>query len=223
MKIPGIKSLIKFLFFRTPPYRILFGPSKGMYVNYGMSGRLQHLTGLYEKEIHAFIKRGILRSDYLINVGANDGYYVLAFLKSGKPCLACEPGVAAKDIAINAALNGYYPCDGFQLEKRLIGNDAGFDYVGVAELTKNIHQAKFFLVDIDGGEIELLKSCGEEFNHGNCFWLIETHSKILEDQCISYLLGRKYKVKIIKNAWWRCLIPENRPLDHNRWLYAEPV
>jgi hypothetical protein len=30
-----------------------------------------------------------------------------------------------------------------------------------------------------------------------------------------------YTCRVIKNAWWRLLIPEQRPIEHNRWFIAE--
>jgi hypothetical protein len=27
---------------------------------------------------------------------------------------------------------------------------------------------------------------------------------------------------LIKNAWWRTLYPELRPIKHNRWLFSLP-
>ena len=31
-----------------------------------------------------------------------------------------------------------------------------------------------------------------------------------------------YAVTVIKNAWWRVFVPEQRPIPHNRWLVAFP-
>jgi hypothetical protein len=91
----------------------------------------------------------------------------------------------------------------------------------MVSLTADLQGPVFILVDIDGGEFELLNSCGNGFDFRNCTWLIETHSRELEMNCARFLNEKNYKVTIIKNAWWRSVIPEKRPLEHNRWLYAE--
>jgi hypothetical protein len=52
--------------------------------------------------------------------------------------------------------------------------------------------------------------------------LIETHSLALETACARFLDELHYSVIVIPNAWWRKFIPELRPTDHNRWLWAEP-
>ena len=219
-----MKKYLKHLFFPDiNKQKILTGPSKGMFVKYDVNHRFQHLFGLYEREIYPYLKKGILKSDVLIDIGANDGYYVLAFLKSGKKVIACEPSPMLSELNYNSNLNGFYESKDFIVEKRMIGSTISPEFVSVELLIKNLQGNIFFLVDIDGGEFDLLGSCGKDFDHSSATWLIETHSKELEDLCSDFLKKRNYKVTIIKNAWWRKIIPEQRPLVHNRWLYAEPV
>jgi hypothetical protein len=219
-----MKKFFKHLFFRDhAKQKILSGPSKSMFVNYDINHRSQHLLGLYEREIYAYLKRGISRSDVLVDIGANDGYYVLAFLKSGKKVIACEPGPILDELISNAELNNYSESQNFIIEKRLVGSATSPEFISIEQLVKDHSGNKFFLVDIDGGESDLLNSCGHQYDHKHSAWLIETHSKELEDSCVGFLTDKKYKVTIIKNAWWRKFIPEQRPLAHNRWLYAEPI
>ena len=203
--------------------KILSGPARGMFVKYDVNHRSQHLLGLYEREIYPYLKKGIQKSTVLIDIGANDGYYVLAFLKSGKKVIACEPGQISDELIYNSNLNGFYESQNFIIEKRMIGSTISTEFVSGELLVKKVQESTFFLVDIDGGEYDLLGSCGKDFDHSASAWLIETHSKELEDLCSDFLKKRNYKVTIIKNAWWRKIIPEQRPLVHNRWLYAEPV
>lgn len=217
-----MKALIKKLFFNTGnTHKILSGPGKGIVMNYDINNRFQHLLGSYEREIYSYLSKGMRKSNVLIDVGANDGYYVMAFLKTGKQVIACEPGPMNKEIIKNAALNGFKEGEHFFLEKRLVGEKKDEQYVTIEELTNGMGNALFFLIDIDGGEFELLSSCGDNFNYQNSIWLIETHSKELEDSCMSFLKERGFAVEIINNKWWRFLLPEQRPLAHNRWLYAE--
>ncbi len=218
-----IKKLIKkFIFPGAGPYKVLLGPSKGMLINYDINNRFLHLTGFYEREIYRFLLKGMKKANLLIDVGANDGYYVLAFLKSGKRVIACEPGNSSEEIIKNAALNNFYVSDNFILEKKLVGEGNSFEnFVSIPNLISSQKKPFFFLVDIDGGELELLNTTKFDFDFKDTYWLIETHSKMLENECRKYLISKGLKVTIIKNAWWRIFIPENRPTDHNRWLFAE--
>ncbi|MFT3908090.1 MAG: hypothetical protein QM737_01585 [Ferruginibacter sp.] len=219
-----MKRFLKNLFFPDRnKQRILSGPSKGMFVKYDINHRSQHLLGLYEREIYAYLAKGIKKSDVLVDVGANDGYYVLAFLRSGKKVIACEPGPIITELVENAGLNNYTESKDFIIERRLVGSGGAPDFVSVEKLVQAYSGNKFFLVDIDGGEFDLLNSCGNNYDHKHSTWLVETHSKELEDNCVDLLKKWNYKVTIIKNAWWRKFIPEHRGVEHNRWLYAEPV
>lgn len=211
------------LFAHKDRQRILSGPAKGMFINYDLNHRLQHLLGLYEREIYPYLRKGVKKSNVLIDIGANDGYYVLAFLKSGKKVIACEPGDISTQIISNAALNNYRESENFIIEKRLIGPGEQPGFLGMDTMLKNMQPPFFILVDIDGGESDLLDSCGDDFNYKGASWLVETHSKELEDKCIDFFRRHRYNVTIIKNAWWRKFIPEQRPLEHNRWLFAESL
>ena len=217
-----IKKLIKkILFADTNKQKIVSGPAKGMLVKYNTSNRLQHLLGLYEREIYPYLKKAIKKANVLIDIGANDGYYVLAFLKAGKPVIACEPGPIVDELIANTNLNGFAMEKDYKMETRLVGSSGDTNFVSIDSLTKGTERPCFILVDIDGGERDLLTSCGESFDHSAMTWLVETHSPELEEQCISFFKEYNYKITVIKNAWWRFFIPEQRPLEQNRWLYAE--
>ena len=54
----------------------------------------------------------------------------------------------------------------------------------------------------------------------DCRLLIETHSPEAESGCMEQLRALGYTVKLISTAWWRIVLPEHRPIPHNRWLSA---
>jgi hypothetical protein len=49
-------------------------------------------------------------------------------------------------------------------------------------------------------------------------WIIEVHSEPLEQACLQILNVADYTTKVIGHAWWRGLVPEARPIEHNRWI-----
>ena len=197
------------------------GVSKGMKLNYDINNRFQHLLGFYEREIYKYLQKGFYKAETLIDVGANDGYYVLAMLKTGKSVIACEPGNANEELIKNAALNGFELNKQYTLVKQLIGNGATEEWISINKLLKDKDKPVFILVDIDGAEFDLLQSCGDDLDYKNIIWLFETHSTDLEKQCMNFLREKGYTITLIKNAWWRSVIKESRPLPHNRWFYAE--
>ena len=186
-----------------------------------LSNQSQRYWGLDERELVAAFRRLIPSCRSLIDVGANDGYYTMAFLQSDAArIVACEPGPAMEQLLANARANGYATGERFIAEQRFVGNCA--DCVSIAELVRDLPRPVFLKVDIDGGEGELLQSAEGCDCLNDLRWLIETHSKELEAECIAWLEAHGYKTRIIYNAPWRVLLPEQRPIPHNRWLIAEP-
>jgi hypothetical protein len=201
--------------------RLRGGVAKGMLMELDLSHQSQYYWGLYERELFPVLRRLIPSCKSLVDVGANDGYYTMAFLKSSaEQVVACEPGPAMRQLLVNANANGYQPNGRFSVEQRLVGHEEGM--VSITDLVRDLPRPVLLKVDIDGGEADLLESA----EGCECFqdlrWVIETHSKELEDQCIKWLHSHNYKTRIISKAFWRHLIPEHRPLAHNRWQVAEP-
>lgn len=182
-----IKKIIKRILFPDGNrQKIYSGPAAGMYVKFNTNHRMQHLLGLYEREIYPYMKRALPKAHTLIDVGANDGYYVLAFLKTDKKVIACEPGPIVNELIANAELNNFKEGRDFEMETRLVGSTAEPGFISIAEMVKNVERPCFILVDIDGGETDLLHSCGSEFEHEGISWLVETNSAELEKECISF-------------------------------------
>jgi hypothetical protein len=201
--------------------RLRGGLAKGMMMELDLSNQSQRYWGLDERELVAAFRRLIPASQSLIDVGANDGYYTMAFLQSkAARVVACEPGPAMEQLLANARANGFETGKRFIAEQRFVGTGEGS--VSIAELVRDLPRPVFLKVDIDGGEVELLQSAEGCDCLGDLRWLIETHSKELEAGCIAWLQAHGYETRIIYNAPWRVLLPEQRPLEHNRWLVAEP-
>ncbi|MDX6692486.1 MAG: hypothetical protein QOF02_89 [Blastocatellia bacterium] len=201
--------------------RLRGGLAKGMLMELDLSNQSQRYWGLDERELVAAFRRLIPSSQSLIDVGANDGYYTMAFLQSrAARVVACEPGPAMEQLLANARANGFETGERFIAEQRFVG--AGENSVSIAELVRDLPRPVFLKVDIDGGEVELLRSAEGCDCLMDLRWLIETHSKELEEGCVRWLQSHGYSTRIIYNAPWRVLLPEQRPLEHNRWLVAEP-
>ena len=215
-----MKKFIKQLFFSSQrPNKILSGVSSGMITNYNPQDRTLHLLGLYEREIYPYLKRSMARAETLVDIGANDGYYGLAFVKHvGKEVILCEPGDEKENLKKNLKLNGFGEGKDYTLVDKFVSNRTGATEISLNELLKN-RQKIFILMDVDGGEQDIV----EHYTFSSAVkidWLIETHSLELEQNVSNVLMKNGYKVKIIGNAWWRKFVPEKRPLAHNQWMYA---
>lgn len=197
------------------------GLAKGMWMELDLLTQFQRYWGIYERELITPFKRLIPYCKSLVDVGANDGYYTMAFLQSGaERVVACEPCTIRERLLTNAQANGYQPSERFIVEHRFIGQ--GEEWLAIAELIQSLPRPILLKVDIEGSEINLLQSVEAYPFLSELYWVIETHSQDLEKQCIKWLISHSYHTKIIYNAPWRVLLPEQRSIHHNRWLIAEP-
>jgi hypothetical protein len=218
----SLKRRLKRLVLPASPdvHRIRFGLARGSLMRLNLQSQLQRLFGLDEREIAPAVRRGLASARSAVDVGANDGYYTLVFLRSTvERVVACEPGPVAEDLLRNISMN-HYPCEGrFEVERRRIGTRA--DEVGLGGLLADLPRPLFVKMDIDGGEVDALRSAGGLDHLESTFWVVETHSVELERECTAWFDARRFKTSIVDHAWWRIFIPELRPGPQNRWLIAE--
>lgn len=217
-----MRDLVKRFFFNsTKLNKILTGVSSGMTTRYDPKDRALHLLGLYEREIYGYMRKGMKPSSTLIDIGANDGYYGLAFIKTGgKDVVLCEPG-GDERIALqeNMSLNGFREGSDYILVDKFISDKSTQNEISINDLVQDRNNI-FILMDIEGAEQKIME--GFDFkNTDEIIWLIETHSLEIEQRLLQIFKREGYKTHIIKNGWWRRFVPEKRPLSHNRWLYAE--
>lgn len=197
--------------------RLRGGIAAGSMMYLDLQSQLQRYLGLDEREIIKPMRGLIGKSETLIDIGANDGYYTLAFLhSSATSIIACEPGPAVKEIIANAEANGYSVGDRFQIVRTAIGMSAGC--IPISQLVAGKKEPIFIKVDVDGGEFDVLQSA-DSCATIRLSWIVETHSKELELACMEWLLAHQFDARIINNSWWRVFLPELRP-RHSRWILA---
>lgn len=217
-----MKQLVKRLL--LPPgkkiRRIRGGVGGGSLMWINLHDQLQRCLGLDERELLTALLRLSEGAQTLIDVGANDGLYTIHFLASrAELIIACEPGDVGDQLKQNAAVNGHQLSPRFKYESRLIGNGSG--EVSLTELLREAPLPVFIKVDVDGVEDSVLASAANYEHLDQVSWLVETHSLVLEETCRDWFHRRPYQTTIVFPAWWRRLIPEKRPPEHNRWLLAE--
>jgi hypothetical protein len=78
----------------------------------------------------------------------------------------------------------------------------------------------FIKVDVDGAELQVLGTMSRLLRERRPAIVVETHTGELELACSRFLRERGHEVRLIRNAWWRALYPEFRPIEHNRWLFS---
>jgi hypothetical protein len=163
--------------------------------------------GLYELEIARHIRRLCRRGMVCFDIGGQYGWHALAFAKLGAKVVTFEPDAdVLQTLRRNLKLNPELKVD---VVERFVGTGAlRLDELGPADFIK---------VDVDGGELDVLRSAGETLGRVSGL-IVETHSPELERECGRLLMEQGLRVLVVSQ---RLLWPDLRPIPHNRWLVAE--
>jgi hypothetical protein len=205
------------------PRRIVFGPFQGITMALSLRHQTQIYLGLFEREVHPWLVRLSRAIHTAIDIGADSGEYTLYFAMrtNAARVLAFEPNPESlPQLQENLKLNSLAESSRLELSTAMVGESDGADKVSLDSLAGSMQLPCFIKMDVDGAEAEILKGAATLNGLGGVRWLIETHSKSLESQCLEQLKAAGFETRIIRNAWWRTLIPELRPIEHNRWLAA---
>ena len=205
------------------PRQIVFGPFKGITMTLSLRHQTQIYLGLFEREVHAWLVRLSSGIQTAIDIGAASGEYTLFFLMrtNAARVLAVEPDPESLPLLQeNLKLNSLAESSRLKLSTAMVGDSDGANKVSLDSLVGSIQRPCFIKMDVDGAEAEILRGAAKLNAQGGIRWLIETHSRSLECQCIERLKAAGFETRVIRNAWWRVVIPELRPIEQNRWLAA---
>ncbi len=182
--------------------------------------------GLYEVEIRFFFETFARQSRCCFDIGANSGYYSLAFARcsptgsvyalEGDP-KACD--LLRATIDQNPRIKSRVQVLENWIEKTtdLDQRQVSLDYL---IFERGLPPPDLLKVDIEGMEYNFLRGAEEVVKRYLPRLIIETHDAEIERHCVFFLKERGYRVLIINQRTW---LPEHRPLAHNRWICAEPV
>jgi hypothetical protein len=211
---------IKRLLFGTRPrvFKILFGIGRGLRLYLDPNENAQRILGMAEAEVAASFRRGVRQCAKYIELGASDGYYCAVARRenSAAPMIAFEPQKRFESIA-----RENFERNGLSTENY----DWRVDLGGTTEnpLSEALDgDGPFFIkIDIDGGELEALRSTDGILERFKGTLLVEVHSPQLKSQCLEFLTKHGFLCSCISQAWWRRIVPEERPLQLNEWIVAE--
>lgn len=204
------------------PRRIKTGAFRGVCMQLDLRDRSQVFLGLYERELHHWMRALGRQAKTAIDVGAADGAYSLYFLmRTGvRSVFAFESDPGALDrLRTNLRLNGLEDDD--RLDVLTAAAGTGRDHtVALDSLASRIEAPCVVKVDVEGHEIDVLGGAEGLLERRGVSWIIETHSLELEKECVRALRAHHLHVRLVSPAWWRLAVPEQRPIPHNRWLVA---
>ena len=186
--------------------------------------------GHWETELVEVMSHWIPKCNTLIDVGSHDGFYAIIFAKlcTDSRIIVLEPNESVNSlISKNLSTNGIDLGERVKILNSFLGmpdkfpNCDSHKVVTLDTLVADLQEPILIKIDIDGGELNALESGKDMLRQKRCVIIVETHSFELENQCVSLMSELGYRCNIIKNAWWRFILPEERPIGHNRWFVAE--
>jgi precorrin-6B methylase 2 len=219
-----MKKLIKSLLFGTGmrPVRIRAGLYRGLDLYLDPSHELLICIGIYEAETFGWLRMQGPDMRSLIDVGAGCGELSMWALRHPQveQVDAYDPSPHRWPVFDeNQRLNG------FAADRRLRKKQDFFleprDHVATLQLLEELPEPVLIRIDVDGGEADILRQMRDLLLRKDLRLLIETHSQELDSDCRRILRDCGYRVHSIGRAWWRCILPEKRPIGFNQWLVAE--
>ena len=205
------------------PRTIPFGPFKGLRLNIDLASQMQFYFGLWEFETHPYIHAALKESSWLVDVGAGFGELCILFRKNLRRAIAIEPDSACLSLLrSNLALNGLSASD-VEIVPKYVGTVSDQDHLRLDDIPVDRSGIGFIKIDIEGFEMDALEGGLSLLNEAKVKLLVEVHSRELEYRCIEFFKRYRYSSEIINNSRWRWIIPEQRPLPHNRWIWAEAL
>lgn len=221
-----MKAILKRILFGSDatPRKVHFGLLGGRRFVIDPKYQSQRLFSINEWEIRSILKLYTRRAKTAIDVGANDGWYTVFFSTSQgvTTVLACEPNQNFSSmLQRNLQLNQSKINAEVNIVPKLVGLTKGTDFVTLDTLIAETAGPHLIKIDVDGAELDVLRSGEQSLRKESSLLVVETHSAELERDCIEFLEGLDYECTIVKNGWYRRFVPEHRPIAHNRWFTAQ--
>jgi hypothetical protein len=175
--------------------------------------------GIYEIELDRYLRRMLRPGMRAFDVGAQHGYDSLAIAKRTHAPVAafeydhrCLAGMR-ESVALNPALDGLIlPVHAF------VGTGDGQLGLDDWAYGGGGFVPDFIKLDIEGGEVEALRSAGGVLTDAHPALIVEVHSLALEREVGQILIRHGYRPIIVSQ---RRLGRDLRPIEHNRWLVAD--
>lgn len=199
-------------------HRVRRGPARGLKFLMHGPAKTQRILGLDEAEILSTVADLGRKCSVFIDIGSSDGYYsvLIGSLNSRCRLIPCDAMDEHKSIALgNLEANGI---DSARVS--YVHGMVGSGGRRLDDLAGPADGLVFVKIDVDGGEIDVLQSGEGVLARRDMVFVIETHSAELETGCAEFLTRHGYDVRIVPNAWWRVVLPDQRPSAHCRWLIA---
>jgi 16S rRNA G1207 methylase RsmC len=199
------------------------GPLRGIKMSLDLSCQTQKWLGFYEREIFSELTAHSKGIRTALDIGVGYGDYTLYFLlrTQAERVIACENSAEMLSyLSQNLRLNGIEDSPRLEVVEKIIDSYVDKNHLTLDELASSLKPPILVKMDVDTDETKVLCGASEFLRLPDVRWIVETHSKALEKECLSIFQRAGYRTKVIRNARWRVFIPDLRPSEQNRWLSA---
>ena len=211
---PAIQALKRRLLPAPGPRRIPAGIGRGLRLGVDFQNDTRLYLGVYEIELNRHLRRLCTPGTLSFDVGGCRGYDALVLARlTGSQVVSFEADPAAcRRMRSNFSLNAEGGL--IRIVEATVGA-RGAD-VTLDGSTGECGAPGFIKIDVDGGELDVLRGAEGILVDYRPSLIVETHSPALEQHCGRFLADRGYRPVVVKQRTvWR----ERRP-DDNRWLVA---
>lgn len=205
------------------PRTVKSGAFRGLRFKIDLSAATQFWLGLYERETYRWLQKLISGIASAVDVGAAAGEYSIYLLSrsSADPVLAFDPNPELSDqFSENLSLNFFDQQQRLTRIPVFLGSRSSHNCKRLDEFINRLREPIFLKIDVDGGELDVLRGAENILRTYRTRILLETHSHVLERECVDELRRFEFTTRVVKNAWWRLIIKDRRPIGFNRWLVA---
>jgi hypothetical protein len=209
---------------RTEDRRIKFGIAAGMEMPINRRQNLRPELGIYELAIARHFKRLARGSLVGYDVGSAQGYYTLAMCKQGvQEVYAFEPD-EDRAVQLTETLRRNQVAQRVTVLPQFLGARSDGRTATVDDLVASgrIPLPDIVKMDIEGAELDALIGMKRTVTSRRPGFVLEVHSERLEHDCTEFFRQAGYRqVSVVdQGPLMRRLLPEERPLDLNRWVVA---
>lgn len=201
--------------------KLPLGGARGLAFTIDFDRHLRFYLGLYETELRPWFARFATPGTVAYDIGADVGYQALVIGRlTRSPVVAFEPrDDAASQIERHSALNKDR-VGPLQVVRAKVGRSSapGETSLDDFQAQSPLEAPGLLLIDVDGGEVEVLAGATRLFSETRPHLVIETHSPQLERECRSILEQAGYQPMVVNN---RRVFGDFRPLALNRWIAAK--
>jgi precorrin-6B methylase 2 len=211
---------------RPIPLRVLRGPFRGSHPVMNPRHSLRKVAGLYERELNHWIEEAIRRTNTVIDVGANDGYFCFGcaaafrrLRKNGQIVAieAQEQHIRKLESSLSTESNPDVPID---LIHAFAGATDGNGFVTLDGLDESISRNNTLIkIDVEGAEIDVLDGARRWMNPSNLF-VIEVHQEEFLSAISERFAAAGMPVVQINQQPHPLLGRERRDLE-NWWLVSD--